>query len=278
MSYFRDVGEFNRKFDLPMCGDGPPTLLDEDLLLFRTKFMVEELQEFRDACSSGNLPEAADALVDLVYVALGTAHMMRVPFDECWIEVQRANMQKVRANGANDPKSKRKHQLDVVKPEGWQPPDLARIIARPSQSNDSRDNRLMELARFVAGWSKDPSTKIGAVAVGIDRREIAVGYNGFPPGIGDDMRLRDREARYALTQHAERNVLDNAKFDLTGGTLYSTMYPCVECAKSIVSKGISRVVCPPAPQPTGDKIDFRKSITWSDQILKEAGIQISIVE
>ena len=128
MSHFDDVGKFNRKFGLPLATDGPPHLLDEDLLSFRLKFMAEELLEYEQACAAGNIAEAADALVDLVYVALGTAHMMHVPFDECWSEVQRANMQKVRANGSDDPLSKRKHQLDVVKPDGWKPPDLHSII------------------------------------------------------------------------------------------------------------------------------------------------------
>ena len=110
----------------------------------------------------------------------------------------------------------------------------------------SRDQRYLKLASHVAEWSKDPSTKVGAVIVGGDRREIALGYNGFPPGIDDTPeRLAHKETKYAMTQHAERNVLDNARFDLAGATLYVTMYPCNECAKSIVAKGIKRVVCPP---------------------------------
>src|SRR5688572_8065873 len=105
--------------------------------------------------------------------------------------------------------------------------------------------RYMDLARHVAGWSKDPSTKVGAVAVGKSRHnhDIVVGYNGFPRGIADtEDRLNDRQTKYKLIQHAERNVLDNARFDLSGATLYVTLHPCSECAKSIVSRGIAKVV------------------------------------
>jgi dCMP deaminase len=69
------------------------------------------------------------------------------------------------------------------------------------------DARYLDLARHVAKWSKDPSTQVGAVVVGKDRRKIAVGYNGFPRGIADDNRLFDREVKYTLIQHAERNVI-----------------------------------------------------------------------
>ncbi len=105
------------------------------------------------------------------------------------------------------------------------------------------DWRYYQLALHIAEWSKDPSTKVGAVIVGEDVRCIAVGYNGFPPGIADTaVRLTDREVKYKLTQHAERNVLDNAQFDVKGGLLVTTQIPCSGCAKSIISKGIARVV------------------------------------
>ena len=108
------------------------------------------------------------------------------------------------------------------------------------------DTRFSALAQYVAEeWSKDPSTKVGAIAVGVDKTQVAIGYNGFPPGIEDDLdRLNDQEQRRLLMQHAERNVLDNATFDLRGATIYSTQYPCPQCSLSIVTKRIYRIVCP----------------------------------
>jgi dCMP deaminase len=120
-------------------------------------------------------------------------------------------------------------------------------------------------------WSKDPSTRVGAVLVGKDRRDIALGYNGFPPGIADRTdRLNDRDVKLRLTQHAERNVLDNARFDVSGATLYTTFFVCAECAKSVVSRGIARVVCPPA----ADREPWKSDAEWSQQLLMEAGVRV----
>lgn len=130
---FNDVREFHRKFGLPFHGERmvaekpdciPPHLLDPSTNDFREKFMQEELDEYKLAVAQGDLAKAADALCDLVYVALGTAHMMHVPFIRCWFEVQRANMQKERASSAEDARSVRGHVLDVVKPKGWTPPNI----------------------------------------------------------------------------------------------------------------------------------------------------------
>jgi dCMP deaminase len=131
--------------------------------------------------------------------------------------------------------------------------------------------RYIALAEHVAQWSKDPSTKVGAVVVGIHRRNIAMGYNGFPPRVADtEDRLNDREVKYRFMQHAERNALDNAEFNLDGGTLAVTLHPCVECAKSIVSRGIHVVVCPGMP------FDERwvQQSRWAADIMREAGVTL----
>lgn len=138
--------------------------------------------------------------------------------------------------------------------------------------------RYFRLARHWADeCSKDPTTKVGAVIVGCDPRQIALGYNGFPPGIEDvPARYNDRPTKYLFTQHAERNVLDNAHFSCEGGTLVTTMFPCVECTKSLIAKGIGRLVSPPMPEPlpNGEK-SWRDDCKVSMIMLQEAGIQIT---
>ena len=47
------------------------------------------------------------------------------------------------------------------------------------------DRRFLALAEHVADWSKDPSTKTGAVIVRPDRTIASMGYNGFPRGMAD---------------------------------------------------------------------------------------------
>lgn len=137
---------------------------------------------------------------------------------------------------------------------------------------DKWDRRFMDLARHVAQWSKDPSTKVGAVLVGVDRRNIALGYNGFPPGISDHHgRLADRSIKYRLIQHAERNVLDNARFEVALGTLYCTHLPCSECTKSIISRRIARIV-----YRGSDDLEYRWSeeFRWTRMMAEEAGVDI----
>ena len=51
--------------------------------------------------------------------------------------------------------------------------------------------RYLDLADHVASWSKDPSRKIGAVAIGPQGQVLAQGYNGFPRGINDTFRRYD---------------------------------------------------------------------------------------
>ena len=110
------------------------------------------------------------------------------------------------------------------------------------------DIRFLELAKGIAGWSKDPSRKIGAIAVD-DRSVVAQGYNGFPRGIEDYAeRYEDRDLKYKLVVHAEMNVIYNATYNgvsLDGATLYVWGLPvCSECAKGVIQTGIRRVVMP----------------------------------
>lgn len=130
-SNFDDVGEFHEKFGLPAVRRTHPVhpqLLDHDMFRFRLKFLEEELSEFVHAQHAQDLAKAADALIDLVYVAMGTAHKMGLPWQELWREVQRANMAKERATSADQ--SKRGSTFDVIKPPGWQPPDIDGVLRK----------------------------------------------------------------------------------------------------------------------------------------------------
>ena len=137
-SYFEDVGEFHRKFGLPHVDDGPPVELDRETLAYRTAFMLEELCEFSRAASTNDLPKMLDALVDLAYIAIGTAHFKRLPFDAAWAEVHRANMAKERG-----PTAARGHHLDVRKPDGWMPPDIEGVIEEHVKRIERKEGELL---------------------------------------------------------------------------------------------------------------------------------------
>ena len=124
MTLSKDIADFHEKFQLPQ--PQRPSLLTPEMAAFRIKFMQEELDEFILAHRQGNLAECLDALVDIVYVAIGTAWLMNLPFDRAWSAVHGANMQKIRAERPTD--SKRGTSFDVIKPPGWKHPNIEEVI------------------------------------------------------------------------------------------------------------------------------------------------------
>lgn len=139
----------------------------------------------------------------------------------------------------------------------------------------SWDEWFMGFARHAATKSKDPSTKTGAVIVSDRKRIVSVGYNGFPRGVEDHPeRYEVREVKYRFIAHAERNALDNAECSIVGATLYATHFPCVECAKSIVQRGIARVVVDTRAD-TGFQDRWAASCGDALMILTEGGVKIT---
>jgi len=137
------------------------------------------------------------------------------------------------------------------------------------------DKRFLDLAEHIASWSKDPSKKIGAVAVGAQGQILSQGYNGFPRGINDlDFRYEDREEKYKLVVHAEMNVIYNASYNgvsLNDSTLYVYGLPvCHDCAKGIIQVGIKNVMMSRKVLP----IDKRWEESWitTQKLFKESGI------
>jgi dCMP deaminase len=140
-------------------------------------------------------------------------------------------------------------------------------------------DRYLDLAKQVSTWSKDPSRKIGAVAVGSKGQILSQGYNGFPRGILDSAdRYNDRPTKYKLVVHAEMNVIYNATFNgvsLDGASLYVYGLPvCSECAKGIIQVGIKEVIIQSGPieevpqmwidswRITSEMFEEAKVLTW----------------
>ena len=134
------------------------------------------------------------------------------------------------------------------------------------------DARWLEIAGVVSTWSKDPSTKIGAIAVK-DKRLVSTGYNGFPRGIQDyDDRWNNREEKYKYVVHAEMNCIYNANYhnqSLKGSTMYIVGLPvCHECAKGIIQAGVVRVDAEFKDAP----LKWARSTEITEKMFKEAGI------
>ena len=132
--------------------------------------------------------------------------------------------------------------------------------------------RFYGIAEQVASWSKDPSTKVGAVIVR-NRRILATGYNGVPGKIKDDDRLLDRDWKLKTVIHAEVNAIINAAKEgvsIHGAEIFVTMFPCSNCAAAIIQSGIKTVVIKSSEWPER----WQNNFIHSKQLLEEAGVEL----
>jgi dCMP deaminase len=119
------------------------------------------------------------------------------------------------------------------------------------------DLRHLAIAQQVSCWSKDPSTKVGAVIADKRGRVVALGFNGFPENVVDAQhKLDDREMKYEMTVHAEVNAVLIAGRSSEGGTIYVHGAPvCPRCASVLIQAGIERIVAKNPRCGTGIKWD-----------------------
>ncbi len=146
-----------------------------------------------------------------------------------------------------------------------------------AETIDRWDRRFLDLADFISDWSKDPSTKVGAVIVDQRRRIVSTGFNGFPAGVEDtEGRLGDRAVKYEMVVHAEQNALLFAGRQAEGCTLYVTpLAPCARCAVIIIQAGIVRVV---APKPDFEQEKWGDQAKIADTMFREAGLAVDYDE
>ncbi len=127
---FKSVKSMYKKFMLVDGDDyGTPHLISDEKAIFRLKALSEELTELEEGYKEMDLEKIADALVDLVVFALGTAVIHNLPWEDLFNDVQRANMSKVpmftskkARNGSGS--------MDLVKPDGWVGPKTAEILKK----------------------------------------------------------------------------------------------------------------------------------------------------
>lgn len=150
---------------------------------------------------------------------------------------------------------------------------MSEAIAEQLAQQKKWDFRFLDIAKLVSTWSKDPSTKTGAVIVSPDRRILSTGYNGFPRGVLDHpARYENREEKYKIIVHCERNAMLFCRESLAGATLYT--YPflsCGSCAAMMIQAGIVRHVAPMSDNPR-----WAEHVQPTVQILAEAGIDLTL--
>jgi predicted HAD superfamily Cof-like phosphohydrolase len=120
--WYQDVLDFHKKFgcaigekpSLPPAGAGVRSL--------RMKLIGEEFEELGEAHTARDLPEIADALADIIYVAAGMAVTYGIDLRPVFDAVHASNMAK--EGGATRADGK------ILKPPGWTPPDVAGLLRK----------------------------------------------------------------------------------------------------------------------------------------------------
>ena len=145
--------------------------------------------------------------------------------------------------------------------------------------------RFLDLSKLVSTWSKDPSTKVGAVIIDPETKTIvSTGYNGFPRNIEDsEERLNNRELKYKFVVHAEMNAIMNALYNnrsVKNCILFVHGLPCCsDCAKAIIQSKCEEELpdyevpsyyeeIEKIPYTPNDKQDFRYLENLGNEIVK----------
>lgn len=125
-------------------------------------------------------------------------------------------------------------------------------------------------------FSKDDSTKVGAKIISEDNEPLAMGYNGFPRGINDNVEKRkQRPIKYKWSEHAERNAIYNTSANLKGSTMIVTDMPCCDCARAIVQKKIKTVITlDPSPDM---KLRWSEDFEITQEMFAEAGVELIVL-
>ncbi len=134
------------------------------------------------------------------------------------------------------------------------------------------DEYFMGIALLSSQRSKDPSTQVGACIVSEDNKILSVGYNGMPRFCSDDNFPWEKDGeplntKYMYVCHAELNaILNYGAGSLKNAKVYTTLFPCNECAKALIQAGIKEIIymC--------DKYSETDSVKASKKMFDTAGV------
>lgn len=122
--YVRKIEEFHRAFKINWSNT--PSIPDPETVRLRYKLGLEELQEFMDACQVEDTVKVFDALVDQLYILIGTAHVfgMADALEEGFKEVHKSNMTKLDEHG----KPVYREDGKVIKSHLYKKPELEEVL------------------------------------------------------------------------------------------------------------------------------------------------------
>lgn len=146
---------------------------------------------------------------------------------------------------------------------------------------DKWDRRFLDMARLIASWSKDPSTQTGAVIVTPRGAGVSWGYNGLPMHVEDTSeRLNNRDLKYKMIVHCERNAIIFAEKSLMGCILYTWPFmSCAVCAGMVIQSGIKTCVAPSFDGIAPDLLArWKPDFELTAQMFTEAGVGLRFVK
>ncbi len=122
--HINKVKEFHESFNI--INNSSPTLLSKEEFLLRYNLIKEENEEYLNACEKGDIVEIADALGDILYIALGTLlrHGLQHKIDEVFEEIHSSNMSKLGPDG----KPIYREDGKVLKGPNYFKPDIKKIL------------------------------------------------------------------------------------------------------------------------------------------------------
>jgi len=118
---YKSVKDFHIAF-YQRVGENPelPDMKEREL---RGKLLTEEFKEYINAEHNNDIVNIAQELADIIYIACGTAVSYGIPLDKVFAAIHKANMNKL-----VDGKPLKREDGKVIKPEGWKPADIKKII------------------------------------------------------------------------------------------------------------------------------------------------------
>lgn len=116
MSVFEDVKNF-----MTACDQGK----SEQTATLYLELINEEMNELSEAVEGGNDVATLDAICDTIWTLIGYAHAKGYPIETAWDSVALSNLRKIDLRTG---KVNRRADGKVLKPEGWKPPDISRIL------------------------------------------------------------------------------------------------------------------------------------------------------
>lgn len=116
MSVFEDVRNF-----MTACDQGK----SEQTATLYLELINEEMNELSDGVEGGSDVATLDAICDTIWTLIGYAHAKGYPIETAWDAVALSNLRKIDLRTG---KVNRRADGKVLKPEGWKPPDISRIL------------------------------------------------------------------------------------------------------------------------------------------------------